>query len=147
MSEISDAAFIQPEDRDFSFLDPDAALTPAEVDRHMKMLNNELARAQMALRRVRYKEIRDYKEFCDARSPLLLEADCPVVSKSAGVTVAQRDEWIQERLPALWWTFQASKLVRISAEDYNTRLARQVRCIQSINANARQAYDIGGRHS
>ncbi len=61
------------------------------------------------------------------------------------MTVAQRDEWIQERLPDLWWPYQASKIVRISAEDYNNRLGRQVRCIQSINANARQAYDTVGR--
>ncbi|MCW2868716.1 hypothetical protein [Actinacidiphila oryziradicis] len=146
MSETSNVGFIQPEDRDFTFLNPDEAMTPAEVDRHIKLLNNELARAQIALRRCRYKEIRDYKEFCEARTPLLLDPDCPVVSKSAGVTKAQRDEWVQERTPNLWWTYQGAKVVRLTAEDYSKRLSEQVRLTQTLNASARQAYETTGRH-
>lgn len=146
MSEIVDTEFIQPEDRDFTFLDPDDAMTPAQVDRHIKLLNNEVARAQIALRRCRYKEIQDFKEFSEARSPLLLDPECPVISKTAGVTKAQRDEWIQERIPALWWTYQGSKLVRSTCEDYIRRLGEQVRLTQTISASARQAYETTGRH-
>lgn len=129
--------------RDFTFLEPEAALTPVEVDRHLKLLNNELARAQMGARNARNREIRDLREFSLAKAPLLLDPECPVPG-TRGVTKAQRDEWLSERLPELWWTYQSSRIRRVSAEEYMERLGKQVGCLQSIGKNARQAYGLPG---
>lgn len=128
---------------DFTFLNPDDALTPLEVDRHLKLLNNELARAQVRARNARNQEIRDLREFALAKTPLLLEPECPVPG-TRGVTKAQRDEWLSDRLPGLWWKYQSSRIVRISAEEYMERLGKQVGCIQSIGKNARQSYGLPG---
>lgn len=126
---------------DFTFLNPDDALTPDEVDRHLKLLNNELARAQVGARNARNREVRALREFSLAKTPLLLDPQCPEPGVR-GATKSQRDEWLSEQLPDLWWAYQSARTVRISAEEYMERLNRQVRCIQSIGKNARQSYGL-----
>jgi len=132
---------------EFVPIDPDAELGPAQVDRLLKRLYNELAFARIALRNAREKEIKDLEAYSAAKQPLLLDPDCPMPSRSAGVSKAQHDEWINVRIPHLWWAYQESKIDRMSAVDYSKQIAEQVKCVQSIGANARQAYDLSGRHS
>ncbi|REF00258.1 hypothetical protein [Thermomonospora umbrina] len=129
----------------FDPIDADADMSPAEVDRWLKRLFNELAFARIALRRARYAEVQAYKAYMEVRHPVLLDPECPQPSRSTGVTVVGREEWINARVPEKYWDHQAKKIVRESAEDYSRQIRDQVKCIQSIGANARQAYDLSGR--
>jgi hypothetical protein len=130
---------------DFEPIDPDADMSPADVDRHLKILRNELARARIGLRNARNHEIRCFRTYTDARNALLLSPECPEVSRSTGITVAERDAWINARIPEEFWAYEGAKVMRKNAESYSQQVREQVKCIQSIGANARQAYDIAGR--
>jgi hypothetical protein len=113
----------------------------------MKRLYNELAFARLALRESRRNEVKALKAYSEARNPLRFDPECPEPSRSTGVTKADREEWINAKIADLYWAHQGAKVVRESAEDYSRQLREQVKCVQSIGANARQAYDIVGRAS
>lgn len=135
----------RPQD-DFQPIDLDADLTPADVDRFLRALYNELYFAQRALREARSKEIRALKAYSDAKQPLKLDPDCPDTTRS-GVTKAAQEEWFCGQIPDLYWAHQGAKLVRQNAQDYAWRLKDQVKVLQSINSIVKQAYDLSGRHS
>lgn len=135
----------RPQD-EFQPIDLDADLTPADVDRYLRGLHNELYYAQRALREARYKEVQALKEYSDAKQPLLLDPDCPDPTKS-GVSKAAQEEWLCARIPDPYWRHQGAKVVRMNAQDYARRLDSQVKVLQSINSIVRQAYDMSGRHS
>lgn len=132
---------------DFPFIDPDADMSPAEVDWWLKRLFNELAKSRIALRAARYDEVRSLKAYKTAREPLKHHAGCPQPSRSTGVTKDDREDWINAQIPDQYWDLEGKKVVRQAAEDYSRQIRDQVKCIQSIGANARQAYDIAGRAS
>ena len=134
----------RPQDS-FEPIDLDADLTPADVDRYLRGLHNELYYAQRALREARVKEVRALKDYSDAKQPHLLDPDCPDPTKS-GVSKAAQEEWLCARLPEPYWAYQGAKVVRQNAQDYARRLDSQVKVLQSINSIVRQAYDVAGRH-
>lgn len=131
---------------EFEPIDLDAALTPHDVDRYLRRLHNELYTAERALRESRYKEIQALRKYSEAKQPLLLDPDCPDISRS-GVTKAAQEEWIGAKIPDLYWAHQGAKVVRMNAQDYARRLDSQIKCLQSINTIVRQMYDMSGRHS
>lgn len=135
----------RPQD-EFQPIDLDADLTPADVDRYLRGLHNELYYAQRALREARYKEVQALKEYSDAKQPYLMDPDCPDPTKS-GVSKAAQEEWLCARIPDLFWKHQGAKVVRMNAQDYARRLDSQVKVLQSINSIVKQAYDQSGRHS
>ena len=132
---------------EFPFLDPDADMSPAEVDWWLKRLFNELAKSRIALRHARYAEVQAIKAYKTAREPLKYHADCPQPSRSTGITKDDREDWINARISAEYWDLEGKKVVKQAAEDYSRQIRDQVKCIQSIGANARQAFDIAGRAS
>lgn len=136
---------MNPQD-EFHPIDLDADLTPADVDRYLRGLHNELYYAQRALREARYKEVQALKAYSDAKQPLLMNADCPDPAKS-GVSKAAQEEWLCARIPDPYWAYQGAKVVRMNAQDYARRLDSQVKVLQSINSIVKQAYDLSGRHS
>ena len=137
----------QPRPQDeFQPIDLDADLTPADVDRYLRGLHNELYFAQRALREARIKEVQALKDYSDAKQPHLLDPDCPDPTKS-GVSKAAQEEWLCAQIPEPYWKHQGAKVVRMNAQDYARRLDSQVKVLQSINSIVRQAYDLAGRHS
>lgn len=135
----------RPQD-DFHPIDLDADLTPADVDRYLRGLHNELYYAQRALREARYLEVQALKEYSDSKQPLLMDPDCPDPARS-GVSKAAQDEWICARIPDPYWKHQGAKVVRMNAQDYARRLDSQVKVLQSINSIVRQAYNLTGGQS
>lgn len=134
-----------PTGTDFEPIDPDADMSPADVDRWLKRLYNELAWARIALKKARYAEVQALKAYKEAREPLKQHDDCPQPSRSTGVSRDDRDDWINGRISAEYWDLEGKRVVRQAAEDYSRQVRDQVKCIQSIGANARQAYDLAGR--
>lgn len=133
--------------REFVPIDPDTEMLPAQIDRHLKRLYNELAFAIGDLRKARGEEVNAKKAYTEARNRLLLSGECPRVGRGSNdVTVDEREAWINNRLDGEVWVLEGAKVVRESAEDYlNNTLRGQVSCIQSIGATARQMYDLSGR--
>ena len=130
----------------FVFLEPDAHLTPAEVERHLNALNNEIARAQNALRLARERELEARKIRDRTRDRLLLSDECPRVGRGAGdVTVAVRDAWVNTRLDTELWVYRTAKVQREDAEAYVWAIKDQIEVLRSIGVLSRQAYDLSGR--
>lgn len=129
----------------FEPIDLDAALTPHDVDRYLRRLNNEVYIAERALRESRIKEIQALKRYSEAKQPFLLDPECPDTNRS-GVTKTAQEEWIGARVPEEYWAYQGAKVVRMNAQSYAKRLDSQIKCLQSINSIVKQMYDLTGRH-
>lgn len=124
----------------FRILDEDAALTPPEAERYLKQVSNELARAQVALRRLRYEELRLKKQYTEARTELLFSPECPQAGRSEGqVTVAERDAWVDSRIEC-HWQYESLQVQVKNAEDYLRTVGKQVSIAQSLNNTAKELY-------
>lgn len=130
----------------FVFLEPDAHLTPAEVERFLNLLNNEIARAQNNLRRARARELDAKKIYARERDRLLLSDEAPNVGRASGdVTVAERDAWVNTRIDDELWIYKTAKVEREDAESYVWAIKDQIEVLRSIGVLSRQAFDLSGR--
>lgn len=130
----------------FVFLEPDAHLTPAEVERFLNLLNNEIARAQNNLRRARARELDARKIYSRERDRLLLSDECPNVGRASGdVTVAERDAWVNTRIDDELWIYKTARVEREDAESYVWAIKDQIEVLRSIGVLSRQAFDLSGR--
>jgi hypothetical protein len=130
----------------FVFLEPDAHLTPAEVERFLNLLNNEIARAQNSLRLARSRELDARKIYSRERDRLLLSDECPNVGRASGdVTVAERDAWVNTRIDDELWIYKTARVEREDAESYVWAIKDQIEVLRSIGVLSRQAFDLSGR--
>ena len=128
----------------FQFKSADEILSPIETDRYLKLLNNELGFAQLAVQRARQAELDAYQAYLAARKPLELEDDYPEGDR---VTEKVREQWVAARIPEPFWAWKQAALDRQNAVDYAWQVKTQSKLMQSINNNAKAAYDTfrGGR--
>ncbi|WP_329521216.1 hypothetical protein [Spirillospora sp. NBC_01491] len=130
----------------FVFLQPDAHLTPAQVEQHLNVLANEIANAQRALVTARERELDARKVHTRERDRLLLSDACPNVGRaSEDVTVAERDAWINTRIDDQLWLYKTAKVQREDAESYVWAIKDQIEVLRSIGVLSRQAFDMSGR--
>lgn len=126
------------------FIDEDAVLTPAEAERYLKQVNNELARAQINLQRTRFYELRLKRAYVEARTKLLFSEDCPKVGRGEGqVTVEERDAWINSQIEE-YWPYESAQVQRKNAEDHLVTMGKQASIAQSLNNNAKELYATDG---
>ncbi|OLT14488.1 hypothetical protein BJF79_49020 [Actinomadura sp. CNU-125] len=108
--------------------------------------NNEIARAQNALRQARERELDARKIRDRTRDRLLLSNECPHVGRAAGdVTVAVRDAWVNTQLDTELWIYRTAKVQREDAEAYVWAIKDQIEVLRSIGVLSRQAFDLSGR--
>lgn len=132
----------------FQFVDAGAVLTPVETDRFLKLLNNELGLAQLAVRRSRHTELDCFKAYLIARKPHESDPDCPDAGRGAGqVAERVRELWFEARIPTEYWAWKDAVLARQDAVEYAWQVKTQVKLMQSINNNAKVGYESyrGGR--
>jgi hypothetical protein len=130
----------------FVFLQPGVHLTPAEVEEFLEKLNNEIANSQRALVSARNRELQAKEIYEKERDRLLLSDDCPHVGRRDGdVTVAERDAWINTRIPDELWMYRTVKREREDAESYVWAIKDQIEVLRSLGVMARQAFDLSGR--
>lgn len=131
---------------DFTPINLDAHLTPAEIETHLKKLYNELAFAQIDLRNLRDAEVDAKLDYQRARSTAILSPECPKVSrKDGGATVDERDAWVDLRIEAEKSTLAVAEVNRANAEDYLRMLRQQAEIVRSLGTSVRQAFDMAGR--
>lgn len=130
----------------FVFLEPDAHLTPAEVEQFLNRLTNEIANSQKALVNARERELQAKEIYAKERNRLLLSDDCPNVGRAAGdVTVAVRDAWVDTKAADQLWIYKTTKVERENAESYVWAIKDQIEILRSLGVLARQAFDLSGR--
>jgi hypothetical protein len=132
----------------FEFLSADVVLTPADTDVFLKLLNNELGRAQLKVKRAREAELAAERAYLEARTVLLVDEEAPEVGRRAGqVSQQEQDAWFAERIPDPYWALREARIVRANAVDYAWQVKAQVELMRSLNVNAKAMYDSyrGGR--
>lgn len=133
----------------FVFHEPGEVLTPAETDRFLQMLSNELGFAGLAVRKARRIELDRFKDYSDARKEHELDPECPEVGRGVGqVTQKAEEAWFERRIPVPYWAWKNAVLERQSAAGYADQVSKQVEIMRSLNKNATEhfaTYRGGGR--
>lgn len=119
------------------------ALTPVEVERKLRRLVNDLARAQVALREARDKEVAARHAFESAQRREILSGDCPKVARG-GYTTAERDAWVAQRVELQQRAYDWAKAAREAAEDHLRVLRDQSMVVMSLGRSVNAAYAMAG---
>jgi hypothetical protein len=119
------------------------SLTPVDVERRLRQLVNDLARAQQALRQARDLEVDARHEFDRARRRALLSEKSPKVTRG-GYTVAEQAAWVDEQCSDLKFAADKATVVREAAVDHLRVLLAQAEIVRSLGASVRQAYELAG---
>lgn len=118
-------------------------LTPAQVEDKLRRLVTDLTRAQQELSTARDAETETEIALKRARLALALSDECPKPSRG-GVTVAQRDEWIESHCTEQWEAHRRAETAREIAQDALRTNFELAKVVQSLNASVRTAYGMAG---
>jgi hypothetical protein len=119
------------------------ALTPLDVERKLRQLVNDLARAQAELREARDAEVDARHEYDRARRRALLSEKSPKVTRG-GYTVAEQAAWVEEECADLKFAADKATVVREAAQDRLRVLLAQAEIVRSLGASVRQAFEMAG---
>lgn len=132
-------AFIRAPTGGLVLTKPGNALTPAETDEFLQVLNNELETAGAAVVEARNAVASLKESYEKAKARLLLSAECPRVGRGAmDVTAAERDAWLMVRFEAEHWALHRAEVRLESAAEYMWKVKDQVHLVQSLNNNAKE---------
>lgn len=127
-------------------LQPDVHMTPAQVERYLTLLSNEVKTAQEQLVDARDRELEAMKIYTESRDLLLLSDACPSVGRNKGqITSDGLDAWIRARIGDEFWIYETVKVERANAESYVWAIKDQMEILRSLGVLARQAMDMTGR--
>jgi hypothetical protein len=126
----------------YTFVDTSTVLTPVETELFLKLLHNELGKAQLAVKKARDAEVDAEEAYMRARLPLLLKEDCPDAERRNGrVTQKQVDMWFADRIPAEHQALRRAQVDRRNAVAYAGVVKDQVQVMRSLNSLAKAFYD------
>lgn len=108
-------------------------LTLGQVQERLYAVHQDMTASQRALRGARDREVEAAAELRTARARAFLDPDCPRPKRGEnGVTVAERDTWVDQRTHAEWLAHAVAEATRKAAEDA-LRVARdQGSVVQSL---------------
>jgi len=118
-------------------------LTPLDVERRLRSLVTDLARAQAALAQARDLEVDARHEYDRARRRALLSEKSPKVTRG-GYTVAEQTAWVDDQCNDLKFSADKATVVREAAQDRLRVLLAQAEIVRSLGASVRQAFDMAG---
>lgn len=118
-------------------------LTPVDIERKLRQLVTDLARAQSALAQARDIEVDKKHDLNRARRRALLSEKSPKVTRG-GYTTAERDAWVDDQVADLQLAYDKAVIARESAQDHLRVLRDQAEIVRSLGASVRQAYEMAG---
>jgi len=121
----------------------DEPLTPVAVERKLRALVNDLARAQAMLRDARDVEVATKHAYERAHRVAMLSADCPKVTRG-GFTSAERDAWVDQQCGELREAYEVAKVTREAADDHLRTLRDQSMIVMSLSRSVNTAYAMAG---
>lgn len=108
-------------------------LTLPQVLDRLFQVHQDLASSQRALRVARDREVEAAAELRIARAKAFLDVDCPKPRRGEnGVTVADRDVWVDQRVHAEWLAHEVAEATRKAAEDALRVSRDQASVVQSL---------------
>lgn len=126
----------------YAFIDTAAVLTPDQTELFLKLLHNELGKAQLAVKRTRDAELDAEEAYMKARLPLLVDEDCPDADRRNGrVTQKQVDMWFAQRIPDEHQALRRAQVDRRNAVSYAGVVKDQVQVMRSLNSLAKVFYE------
>lgn len=126
----------------YTFIDTATVLTPDQTELFLKLLHNELGKAQLAVKKARDDEVNAEEAYFRARLPLLAEDDCPDRERRNGrVTQKQVDAWFADRIPVEHQALRRAQVARRNAIGYAGVVKDQVQVMRSLNSLAKVFYE------
>lgn len=118
-------------------------LNPVQVEQKLRQSVTDLTNAEKALAEARDAETNAELAYRSYYRKAVLSEECPKVTRG-GVTVSERDAWVEERC-AQWWEHYRLSQTRCQAAQDHVRTVRDVAStVQSIASLVRQAYSMAG---
>lgn len=119
-------------------------LNPVGVEQKLRHCITQLYAAEKALADCRDSEVNAELHYPSEHRKALLSDECPKVSRG-GVTVTERDAWVEERCADAFSSFRLWQVRAQAAQDH-VRITRDVAStVQSIASLVRQAFSMAGQ--
>lgn len=110
-------------------------LTPGQVQQRLHAVHDDLGAAQRLLAQARNAEVEAVEALRMARARALLADECPRPKRGEnGVTVADRDGWLDTAVAVERVKAEGAEAYRKSAEDYMRVVRDQASVVQSLSA-------------
>lgn len=119
------------------------ALTPVAAERRLVALDNEMAKAEFALRTARDQEVDAKHTYEAARRQAGFDERCPQVARG-GATVDERKQWIDARCAKEQRTYDLKVAAREAAQDHHRTVRDQAMVCMALLRSVTTAYHIAG---
>jgi hypothetical protein len=118
-------------------------LTPVEVERQIRWVQNKLTQAQAELRDARDAEVSAKHTYERAYRKTILSGDCPKVTRG-GYTTAERDAWVADQCADEHEAYELAEVKRKAAEEHLRTLYQQGTLSATLAKSVGQAYQMAG---
>ena len=110
-------------------------LTPSQVQDRLHTVHQDMNAAQRALSVARDAEVAAKAELRLANARAMLSPECPRPKRGEnGVTVADRDVWVEREVHAEWLAAEVAEATRKAAEDALRVVRDQASVVQSLSS-------------
>lgn len=124
-------------------MNDDHALTPVAAERRLLVLGNEMALAELALRRARDTEVEKKHEFEAAERRAFLSVECPRPTRG-GHTVADREVYVADQAASEQRAFDIATAARQGAYDHLETVGKQSMICMALLRSVTTAYNMSG---
>lgn len=120
-------------------------LTPGQVQQRLFDIHQQMTLAAQQVAAARNKEVAASEAYTMAKARAVLSEDCPRPKRGEnGVTVADRDAWVDQTVESERFELAVCEATRKAAED-NLRVVRdQASLVQSLSALMRAEMSLSG---
>lgn len=120
-------------------------MTPSSVQQRLFDVHNHLAHAADALKAARDAEVKAEEKLTMARARVTLSEECPRPKRGEnGVTVADRDAWVDQQIQAERFDHGVAEATRKAAEDRLRVVRDQASLVQSLASLMRAEMSLAG---
>ena len=120
-------------------------LTPGQVQQRLYDVHQQMTMAARTVAAERNKEVAATEAYTMAKARATLSKDCPRPKRGEnGVTVADRDAWVDQQVEAERFALAVAEATRKSAEDSLRVVRDQASLVQSLSALMRAEMSLSG---
>jgi hypothetical protein len=120
-------------------------LTIGQVQERLHTVHQDMAAAQRALRQCRDREVEAKAVLRVAIARATMSPDCPRPKRGEnGVTVADRDAWVDNQVHDEWLAAEVAEAARRAAEDALRVSRDQASVVQSLSSLMRAEMALAG---
>lgn len=118
-------------------------LTPVAIEQKLTSLVSEISRSQKDLAEARDVEAATEAALKRAQVTAFFRDDCPTPARG-GLTVADREMWIDRETLDVWEAHRTAVKAREIAVDHVRAVLAQSEVVRSLGASVRTAYNVAG---